>query len=60
MAAAAMVVDSNCVANINALLESKKPVNQMVLSSKNMGWLITKLVWHHPKFCATPTTEPSR
>ena len=30
------------------------------LSSKNMGWLITKLVWHHPKFCATPTTEPSR
>ena len=30
MAAAAMVVDPNCVANINALLESKKPVNQIV------------------------------
>ena len=25
-----MVVDPNCVANINALLESKKPVNQIV------------------------------
>eukprot|EP00435_Cladocopium_sp_Y103_P017099 s4693_g4.t1 len=30
MAAAAMVIDQNCVADINALLESKKPVNQIV------------------------------
>ena len=30
MAAAAMVVDPTCVADINALLEPKKPVNQIV------------------------------
>ena len=39
MAAAAMVVDPTCVADINALLEPKKPVNQILWTS---CWLSSK------------------
>ena len=48
MAAAAMVVDKDCVAAIDALLASKKLVNQIVdqvvVIFQSMGLLITNLV----------------
>ena len=50
MAAAAMVIDPTCVADIKALLESKKPVNQVV------DQLVAVLQKHGLVHCQTGVT----